>query len=162
MLNCACFYNLSLLKGAVLPPDFPFKFGLSGDHIWSGVIQLSLIEDLQLCGQVLEVKHGGDHKDRFTAPMCTCNLHIHLYGQEELCHYCTKCTVLYDDDKDGTLDRKFSVVVTDGVTIGHPCCGIHNCHEPLANNHDRFCPDSLLTHLCICTIVDCKCSVIPL
>jgi hypothetical protein len=131
MSNCARFYNVSLLKGAVPPPDFPFKFGLSGDHIWSRVIQLSLIEDLQLRGQVLEVKHGGDHKDRFTAPMHARNLHIHLYGQEELRHYCTKCTVLYDNNQDGTLDRKFSIVIMDGVTIGHPCCGMHNCHEPL-------------------------------
>ncbi|KAG2032178.1 hypothetical protein BDR03DRAFT_936104 [Suillus americanus] len=111
MSNCVHFYNVSLSKGAVLPPNFPFKFGLSGDHVWSGVVQLSLLEDLQLCGQVLETKHEGDHKDRFTAP---------IYG----------------------------------VTIGHPCCGIHNCHEPLTNNRDRFCSNHHLTHLHICAIVN--------
>ncbi|KAG2141394.1 uncharacterized protein EDB93DRAFT_1089446, partial [Suillus bovinus] len=110
-------------------------------------------------GQVLEVKHGGDHKDRFTAPMRARNLRIRLYGQEELRHYCTKCTVLYNNE-DGTLDRNFSIVIMDGITVGHPCCGIHNCHEPLSNNCNRFCPDHLMTHLRICTIVDCECSVI--
>lgn len=161
MSNCAHFYNVSLSKGAMLPPDFPFKFGLSGDHVWSRVVQLSLIKDLQLHGQVLEIKHGGDHRDRFPAPIHACNLHICLYSQEELCHYCTKYTVLHDDDNNGAPDQKFSVVVTDGVTVGHQCCGIHNCHEPLANNHDRFYPDHLLTHLCICAIVNCERSVTP-
>jgi CxC6 like cysteine cluster associated with KDZ transposases len=33
-----------------------------------------------------------------------------------------------------------SVVVIDGVTIGHPCCGEPNCKIPLENNHHRFCP----------------------
>ncbi|KAG2355186.1 hypothetical protein BDR07DRAFT_1543642 [Suillus spraguei] len=163
MSNCAPFYNVSLSKDAVPPPDFPFKFGLSGDHIWSGVVQLSLIKDLQLRGQVLEIKHGGDHRDRFTAPIRARNLRIHLYGQEELHHYCTKCTVLHNNNNNnGAPDRKFSVVITDGVTVGHPCCGIHNCHEPLANNCDRFCTDHLLTHLHICAIVNCERSVTPL
>ena len=30
-------------------------------------------------------------------------------------------------------------VVTDGVTLGHPCCGEHNCPNPLVNNRRRFC-----------------------
>ncbi|KAK6967007.1 hypothetical protein R3P38DRAFT_2512649, partial [Favolaschia claudopus] len=34
---------------------------------------------------------------------------------------------------------KVRVVVIDGITIGHPCCGIHNCPEPLISNRHRFC-----------------------
>lgn len=32
------------------------------------------------------------------------------------------------------------VVVIDGITLGCPCCLVHNCQNPLANNLDRFCP----------------------
>ncbi|KAG2035811.1 hypothetical protein BDR03DRAFT_811573, partial [Suillus americanus] len=35
---------------------------------------------------------------------------------------------------------KVSVVVVDGVTVGHPCCAVYNCHIPLSNNHHHFCP----------------------
>jgi hypothetical protein len=47
-----------------------------------------------------------------------------------------------------------SVVVIDGVTLGHPCCGEPNCKIPLENNHHRFCP----THNSLnqqCAIIGC-------
>ena len=31
-------------------------------------------------------------------------------------------------------------VVSDGITIGHPCCNVVHCMEPLVNKRDRFCP----------------------
>lgn len=53
------------------------------------------------------------------------------------------------------IEKKVSVVVIDGVTLGHPCCGEPNCKVPLANNHDRFCPSH--THLNqICAVVHCS------
>jgi hypothetical protein len=35
-------------------------------------------------------------------------------------------------------------VVTDGVTIGHPCCSVHNCKVPLSNMKRRFCDTHIL------------------
>jgi hypothetical protein len=32
-----------------------------------------------------------------------------------------------------------SAVVVDGVTLGRPTCGVHNCKEPLQHNRHRFC-----------------------
>lgn len=32
-----------------------------------------------------------------------------------------------------------SAAVTDGVTLGHPCCNIADCKEPLAKVTDEFC-----------------------
>ena len=53
------------------------------------------------------------------------------------------------------IEKKVSVVVIDGVTLGHPCCGEPNCKVPLANNHNRFCPSH--THLNqICAVVHCS------
>ncbi|KAG2030229.1 hypothetical protein BDR03DRAFT_878808 [Suillus americanus] len=62
MSNCACLYNVALSKGTSPPPDFPFGFEVTGDHVWSGIIQLPLIEDLGLHAETLAVCHGSDHK----------------------------------------------------------------------------------------------------
>lgn len=50
---------------------------------------------------------------------------------------------------------KVSCVVMDGVTIGHPCCSIHNCHIPLASNRARFCPEHA-HHNAICSVKGCE------
>jgi hypothetical protein len=55
-----------------------------------------------------------------------------------------------------TVDRKVWVVVIDGVTVGHPCCAVHNCHTPLANSRHQFCPVHLPTHGHICAIIGCN------
>ncbi|KAJ3853633.1 hypothetical protein EV368DRAFT_38532, partial [Lentinula lateritia] len=46
-------------------------------------------------------------------------------------------------------------VVTDGVTLGHPCCKVHNCTEPLQNNCHHWCKTHMeQQHVCI--ITDCN------
>ena len=47
----------------------------------------------------------------------------------------------------------------DGVTIGHPCCGVHNCQIPLANQRHRFCPTHT-TRNNICAIRDCENNIV--
>lgn len=32
-----------------------------------------------------------------------------------------------------------SAAVTDGVTVGHPCCNVQDCKEPLSRVTDEFC-----------------------
>jgi hypothetical protein len=51
---------------------------------------------------------------------------------------------------------KVWVVVIDGITIGHPCCAVHNCFTPLASNRDRYCPDHSKNLDHICAIVGCS------
>src|SRR5271156_405923 len=48
-----------------------------------------------------------------------------------------------------------SVAVIDGVTVGCPCCGHHNCHNPLQNIRDRFCSVHKSLDL-VCSIVGCN------
>lgn len=58
------------------------------------------------------------------------------------------------------MTAKISCVVVDGVTIGHPCCGIHNCKIPLASQRHRFCPEhEAQNHLC--SIVNCDRPIVP-
>ena len=56
--------------------------------------------------------------------------------------------------------KKISVVVIDGVTIGHPCCAIHNCHTPLSNNRNRYC-DTHIGSEKTCAIIGCSEKVAP-
>ena len=53
-----------------------------------------------------------------------------------------------------------SAVVVDGVTIGRPTCGVHNCKTPLNNNRHRFCPDHTDMNN-ICAVVGCDNGVVP-
>lgn len=52
------------------------------------------------------------------------------------------------------LKRKVSVVVIDGVCIGHPCCGVAHCKVPLKSNKDRFCPQHGFQSQ-ICAVIGC-------
>jgi hypothetical protein len=58
------------------------------------------------------------------------------------------------------VGKKVSVVVIDGVMVGHPCCGEPNCKVALANNHDQFCPTHAYLNQ-ICAIVHCSLPVVP-
>jgi len=154
------------------PQGWVTGFTLTSDHVWDGFIILSLLEDHQNRQQPLVVPHSGQCKDRYTEAVQAHNLRIQLYGQPEIRHYCKKCTRTYTD-ADGksksdfpklvdefalmeeTVDRKVSVAVIDGITIGHPCCASHNCHEPLKNNRHRYCTHHQLIDK-ECAIVGCN------
>lgn len=50
--------------------------------------------------------------------------------------------------------------VTDGVTLGHPCCGVHDCKEPLYSQRNRHCE----THSdknSECAVVGCATTASP-
>jgi hypothetical protein len=56
--------------------------------------------------------------------------------------------------------RKTSVIVIDGVSVAHTCCGVPNCKVPLHSNRHRFCPAH--SHLnTVCSIVDCSNQAVP-
>jgi hypothetical protein len=45
--------------------------------------------------------------------------------------------------------------VVDGVTVGHPCCSVHDCKIPLERVKDRFCPTHHNESL-LCVIKTCR------
>ena len=45
-------------------------------------------------------------------------------------------------------------VVVDRITIGHPCCGVHNCTIPLESARNRFCQRHQ-EYEQVCSVVDC-------
>jgi hypothetical protein len=152
--NCARLYNLTL--SSIVSPstgDWAFGFTVTTEQVWDSFVILALLEDCQRRSKTLEVPHTGAQKDRFTEPLRARNLRFRVHGQPELCHYCNKCLRVYENG------QKVWVVVIDGVTVGCPCCAIHNCKIPLENNHHRFCPKDAAQNL-ICAIIGCDSPVV--
>jgi hypothetical protein len=141
---------------STVPPgtgDWAFGFSVTTEQVWDSFVILALLEDCQHRSKTLEVPHTGAQKDRFTEPLRARNLRFRAHGQPELRHYCKKCLRVYGSG------QKVWVVVIDGVTVGCPCCAIHNCKIPLENNRHRFCPKHAAQNL-ICSIVGCDSPVV--
>ncbi|GJE98851.1 hypothetical protein PsYK624_150880, partial [Phanerochaete sordida] len=134
-------------------PEWQFSSALRIEHVWDAFTLLSLLEDSKKRSSPLCVPHGGQHKDRFLDAVRQRNLRIRLTGQPEMHHRCKKCVRYYEGGPGGM--RSVSCVVVDGVTIGHPCCAIHNCQEPLANQRHRYC-QSHSAQNSICAIQGCE------
>ncbi|KAF7304399.1 hypothetical protein HMN09_00842000 [Mycena chlorophos] len=128
-----------VLTSAVTQDWAGVSFKLRNEHVWDGFIILALLEDHERRGKTLRVPHTGEQRFRFTKAMDERNARIRLVGQPEWAHYCNRCMRVWEDEK-GNLS-KIHVVVIDGITIGHPCCGVLHCPTPLASNRDRYCPD---------------------
>ncbi|KAI0037478.1 hypothetical protein FA95DRAFT_1551550 [Auriscalpium vulgare] len=81
----------------------------------------------------------GSHEARIRFAMEARNLRMIREGQPHKMHAC------------GAV----RAIVTDGISIGHPCCATHNCSEPLANNRHHFCPKHS-DEAVICVVADCR------
>jgi hypothetical protein len=57
-------------------------------------------------------------------------------------------------------DPVIRAAVVDGVTLGHPCCLVLNCAEPLPNNRARYCKLHE-DEASLCAIIDCSSTVVP-
>ncbi|KAF8868399.1 hypothetical protein CPB84DRAFT_1696415, partial [Gymnopilus junonius] len=53
------------------------------------------------------------------------------------------------------------VILSDGITIRHPCCGVRHCMESLENvKQDQFCPGHKY-RLEICAVEGCEEKAVP-
>ncbi|KAF7343018.1 hypothetical protein MVEN_01732000 [Mycena venus] len=58
-------------------------------------------------------------------------------GQPAWNHACNLCCSIFTDDNE--VEYAIRSTVTDGITIGRPCCAVHDCLEPLPTVKRRFC-----------------------
>lgn len=155
------------------PEDWPFERKLRVEHVWDAFTLQCLLNSCERTGSTLELPHTGAQQSRFNVAVRQRNDFIQRTGQPELSHRCNKCVRYWKDERTGQITGKrvydtflsnthrscatgkTSCVVVDGVTVGHPCCAVHNCHTPLASQRDRFCPDHHHM-LSVCAIVDCS------
>ncbi|RPD55286.1 hypothetical protein L226DRAFT_468844 [Lentinus tigrinus ALCF2SS1-7] len=72
-------------------------------------------------------------------------------------HVCNKCCSVK------TIDGVHHIIraaVMDGIAIGRPCCGVHDCQKPLPSQRARFCT----SHADLnneCAVIGCKARVTP-
>ncbi|KAJ7176233.1 hypothetical protein C8R43DRAFT_943027 [Mycena crocata] len=140
--NAARVYDTCLSKPENRPQhkDWPpsRSFHLRTEHVWDGFLVLSLLEDYEEHNKILQVPNTGEQNVRFNDAIRERNSRFRLNGQPEWSHYCNKCMRVWKES-DGDKLKKLHVLVVDGITIGHPCCGVHDCPEALITNRHRFC-----------------------
>ncbi|KAF8580537.1 hypothetical protein K439DRAFT_1648182 [Ramaria rubella] len=86
----------------------------------------------------LTLLHNGGHNDHFTNALNERNFCITGTGQEMWGHACNDCAKMYTG-QDGKIYH-MTAGVTDGITVDHLCCWVHDCKVPLQHHHHRFCP----------------------
>jgi hypothetical protein len=160
--NCARTYELAQVRRNPQDcedKDWQFGTKLTTEHVWDAFVLLSraLLEDHKEQHTVLQLPHTGKQKDRFTKEMANRNERIIREGQPEIAHYCDKCMQTFRAQS-GEL-YKVEAAITDGLTIGHPCCSFFACPIPLTSNRHRFCLSHTHLHL-QCAVVGCSAAVV--
>ncbi|KZO89741.1 hypothetical protein CALVIDRAFT_491440, partial [Calocera viscosa TUFC12733] len=90
--------------------------------------------------------------DRLAVAMQDRNRFMAGTGQEQWAHACDLCRKFFE--RDGR-EYMLSCAITDGVSIGRPCCAVHNCASPLPTNRARFCSTHAPLEL-ICSVEGCQ------
>ena len=156
--NCARIYNSeSIGISSGLPLDWPLRFEIDTDGVSDAFYLYSLLMDHHHRGISLQLLHHAfNNADRIRPVLHTQNLCMAGTGQLEWNHACESCTKVFSSDtglcelhlkssKSIIIDTGDAIIavmhsaVTDGVTLGHPCCAVHDCQEALSNNHQMFC-----------------------
>jgi hypothetical protein len=140
---------------------------------------LAILEHFHENNQILVVPHGSEQKNRLKSVISERNKLFAEKGQPEWSHYCEKCIRIFDDAtgtpsrepsfilllvSDITYDRwlldMVRAIVSDGITIGHPCCNVAHCPEPLEHKRKRFCPGHEYLEG-FCAVEGCNDPVVP-
>ncbi|KAH9851669.1 hypothetical protein C2E23DRAFT_869110 [Lenzites betulinus] len=131
--NCARFYNSSLAPpdiAELLPIDWEYSFEVDTEQVWDSFFLYSLLLDHQERQTTLILPHVAPSQAyRLKEAIHARNMIMAGPGQEHWSHACDLCCWVHQTE-DGTAQRVRSVI-TDGVGIGHPCCGVHDCKLPL-------------------------------
>ncbi|KAF4614627.1 hypothetical protein D9613_003186 [Agrocybe pediades] len=170
--NCARIYNMSLSSplsaqlnnelafGPVKMPDVPEQrhwqtsLELQDEHVLNGFFIYSLLLEKAERGQILSLGHKLNHRDRLQPALQERNQSMEGPGQEAYTHACDLCYVVYEGG-DGRK-MKIQAAVCDGITIGHPCCAVHDCKAPLATHRARFCDNHLRQYGSKCAVRECS------
>ncbi|KAH8077384.1 hypothetical protein BXZ70DRAFT_1012946 [Cristinia sonorae] len=163
--NCAENFNRDHAKSASTfaklgDTIWPCTFVVEHAHVWDAFVYRALLEDAFEQGVSLELPHGGEQRDRFKAAMNARSTRLQVYGLPTVLHKCNKCVRYFDQRESGGGIQKVSCVVMDGVTIGHPCCGVPNCKKPLEKQNDHFCTDHT-SESDICSVTTCRLPIVP-
>lgn len=128
----------------------------------------AVLKDRERQGISLHSKHSAVHGERLAEVMHDRNERSAGTGLNHWSHKCDDCRVKVYEDRSGMEcewinfhDRPkhvllvcpkdiVSAAVTDGVTLGHPCCSEHECKIPLHTVKEEFCPVHAVLNLQCC------------
>ncbi|EIN03778.1 hypothetical protein PUNSTDRAFT_77731, partial [Punctularia strigosozonata HHB-11173 SS5] len=133
------------------PDDWPVRPSMTSELVWDSFFLCSLKDHHFEHQSQLIVDNDVSQADRLNTALRVRNLMMMGIGQEEWNHVCKLCM---DFKEPNHIMR---AVVIDGVQIGHPCCSVHDCKQPLVTQRARFC----LVHDSqskICAVVGCTAS----
>ncbi|KAL0057308.1 hypothetical protein AAF712_016055 [Marasmius tenuissimus] len=140
--NCARIYNEGLARNipdlvSLLPLNWPIALKITLEIVSDGFYIYALILDQHERGKTLLLDHGDQHKLRLNKALQERNLRTAGTGQEAWNHACDGCC--WVENRNETYYALRSTV-TDGITIGHPCCAAAlDCKNPLPTTKHRFC-----------------------
>ena len=119
----------------------------------------------------LAVPHSKLQRHRFDGVLDERNYCMAGTGQEMWGHACSKCMHIYLSADGNWCKLSMAILlhllilpissdyvsagITDRVTVGHPCCLIHNCTIPLASQQHHFCRTHA-DHQLLCRIENCS------
>ncbi|KAJ7768876.1 hypothetical protein B0H16DRAFT_1307716 [Mycena metata] len=140
--NCARIYNTSISKTALepfMPANWP-SLKMDVDDVYNSFFLHALLLDHLERGELLELRHDAPSQaGRLRPALEARNFRMAGTGQEEWNHICDLCCYIYRDDDGQWVYLRSNV--TDGLTMGHFCCTVHDCQNRLRSVKDSFCPE---------------------
>ncbi|KDQ55343.1 hypothetical protein JAAARDRAFT_133990, partial [Jaapia argillacea MUCL 33604] len=132
--------------------NWTYSFDLDGDLVWDAFFLHALVCESTEQGSKLWLSNQGSHSNHIENALHDHNAAMAGPGQEQWNHACDLCCAV--ETVDGS-EAYMRAVVMDGVTIGHPCCGVYDCQEPLPNQRAHFC-GSHTSEADLCTVTSCQ------
>ncbi|KAF6743134.1 hypothetical protein DFP72DRAFT_994087 [Ephemerocybe angulata] len=158
---CSMFSSMMLnswyptLFAPLLPLNYSTRLKLDTELVWNALLLYWLLNDARENGFALEVEHSAPSQAlRLAKPMAARNERFVGPGQPEWNHACTLCCWVNEEHE------AIRSVVVDGVTVGRPCCTVHDCMNPLPTVKSRFC-NAHLDQLQVCCLTTCSAPVEP-
>ncbi|KAG8849067.1 hypothetical protein FRC20_002395 [Serendipita sp. 405] len=147
--NCSRIYNTALGdKDGLRELGLQWKNVMKMDmenvweafHIHSLLIDQISLGEFHSQNQPLSLPHkdATQRLDRFVGALQARNIRFSDYHRPHYNHVCDGCSKVVE--RDGTMSLIRSAV-TDGVTLGRPCCAVHDCKGSLSSPKRRYCPD---------------------
>ncbi|KAF5345361.1 hypothetical protein D9758_008449 [Tetrapyrgos nigripes] len=153
--NPLAFPGAALLPFSQVPDTWPVSARLRPEDVLNGFFLYSLLLHKAERSAVLILPHDEkSHRMRLRDELALRNKLMEGVGQEQYLHACDLCFKVYEDENG--VQRKLQAAVCDGITIGHPCCAVHDCQVPLASHADRFCSVHMMSIGKKCAVVDCN------
>ncbi|KAJ7705216.1 hypothetical protein B0H16DRAFT_1346377, partial [Mycena metata] len=152
--NCARIYNTSISKH-VLEPLMPtdwLRLQMDVDDVYNSFFLHALLLDHHERDVVLQLQHNAPSQaERLHPALEARNIRMAGPGQEEWNHFCDLCCHVYQDEEERWVYLRSNI--TDGTTMGHYSCTVHDCQNRLRTVKDSFCAEhqALKKQCCITT-----------